>query len=326
MKVLVTGAGALLGQGIINSLRRSTLAPKIVAVDPSPLSAGLYWTDSAHLVPMANRPEYGEAIARVLQQERPDAVLVGTDVELMYFAEHRSRIEAEFDTHVVVSSPEVIAIADDKFKTAEFLRANGFPYPDSVLPGQEQDLIARVGFPVLVKPRVGARSAGVSKVHNRDELVRAVAAVDGALIQEYLGDASHEFTAGVVYFDGQNPASIVMRRDLRDGNTYRAFTEPFPEYNAEVQRMAVTLRPYGPVNFQFRLHHGRVVVFEINGRFSGTTPLRALCGFNEVEMVLRHLCDGTPLPKPTVHNRVILRHWSETVVEQSQIDAIARAD
>jgi len=42
IKVLVTGAGALLGQGIIRSLKWSTLDVEIVTVAPNPLSAGLY--------------------------------------------------------------------------------------------------------------------------------------------------------------------------------------------------------------------------------------------------------------------------------------------
>ena len=41
VKVLVTGAGALVGQGIIRSLMESSLSPVIVAADVSPLSAGL---------------------------------------------------------------------------------------------------------------------------------------------------------------------------------------------------------------------------------------------------------------------------------------------
>jgi carbamoyl-phosphate synthase large subunit len=53
MKVVVTGAGALLGQGILRSLRTCSLAVHVVAVDPSRHSAGLYWTDHRYLIPLA---------------------------------------------------------------------------------------------------------------------------------------------------------------------------------------------------------------------------------------------------------------------------------
>jgi hypothetical protein len=49
-------------------------------------------------------------------------------------------------------------------------------------------------------------------------------------------------------------------------------------------------------------------------RSSGTTPLRAHAGFNEVEMVIDYLLNGQAIQQPTVKPMVILRHLSETVV------------
>jgi carbamoyl-phosphate synthase large subunit len=319
VKVLVTGAGALLGQGVLRCLLESKLRPRIVAVDPSPLAAGLYWVESRHLVPLAKDPAYLERLGALLAQERPDAVLVGTDVELEVWAAHRGEIEAAYDTHVVVSSPEVVAIADDKWKTFEFLRARGFPAPASCLPGDEDRLAAQVGFPLVVKPRVGARAVGMSVVHDRDGLRRAVAALDAPIVQEHVGTAQHEYTAGTLTFDGRCDASIVMRRDLRDGNTYRAYVEAFPELDAEVRRLARALGAYGPANFQFRVAAGVVKVFEINARFSGTTALRRLAGFDEVEMTLRRVLRDEPVAQPTIEPMTILRHWSETVVRPGEL-------
>jgi carbamoyl-phosphate synthase large subunit len=315
MKVFVTGAGALLGQGLIQSLKRSALKPTIVAVDPNPLSAGLYWADCAHLVPMAADPAYGETMRRLLGLERPDAVLVGTDVELAFFAQHRPIWEREFDTQIVVSSPEVVAIADDKWLTCEFLKRHGFDHPQSALPEDVDSLVARIGFPLIVKPRRGARSIGVSLVTNAAQLQEALAGGRDLIVQECVGRPEDEHTSGLICFEGKCLASITMRRDLRDGNTYRAF--PLPEFpqDAELRRIAEALAPHGPVNFQFRLAGGRVKIFEINGRFSGTTPLRGLVNFPEVEMVLRHLLRGERIVQPKIGSSIILRHWSETIVD-----------
>lgn len=314
MKVLVTGAGALLGQGIIRSLLESSLRPTVIAADPSPQAAGLYWTPSRYLIPMATEATYLARIEALLERERPDAVMVGTDVELLLFAEHRERLERAYKTHVIVSDPRVVGIADDKYLTYEFFRDHGFDAPMSALPGDEESLIERVGWPLIVKPRVGARSVGVNKVHNRDELARAVASVKNPVIQECVASDQDEYTAGVLCFDGRCEGSIVMRRDLRDGNTYRAYVDHYPELNAMVRKMAEALRPHGPANFQFRLDGDKVKVFEINGRFSGTTPLRMRAGFNEVEMVLRRVVLGEPIAQPAVQPMTILRYWTEVVV------------
>jgi carbamoyl-phosphate synthase large subunit len=50
--------------------------------------------------------------------------------------------------------------------------------------------------------------------------------------------------------------------------------------------MANALGSVGPLNIQGRLDNGEFVAFEINPRFSGTTPMRAMAGFNEPELLI----------------------------------------
>jgi carbamoyl-phosphate synthase large subunit len=275
MKVLVTGAGALLGQGILRSLQMSSLATETVAVDPSPLAAGLYWTTSKYLVPFASSPDYGDVIRHVIDEERPDALLVGTDVELQFYASNREELEDRYGTHVVVSRPEAVNIADDKYLTFMFMQDHGFYPPESRLPDDADEMVKSFGFPLVVKPRVGARSVGFKVLHNRNELAQALDSDEEVVVQEYISEEGGEFTAGTLTFDDICKASIIMRRDLRDGNTYRAFTVQDPHLDRQVRDMAEALGSYGPANFQFRTTQGHVRVFEINCRFSGTTPLRA---------------------------------------------------
>ena len=319
MKVLVTGAGALLGQGIIRALKLSSLNPRIVAVDPSPLAAGLYWSDSAHLVPMASSPSYLDRLGEILASEKPDAVLVGTDVELSVLARSRSDLRGRFGVEVLVSRPEAVSIADDKWLTSEFLRKAGLGYVPSCLAGSHPEFAAEFGFPLVVKPRVGARSVGMAIVHDRNELERALDGRSGVVIQKLVGRDDTEYTAGTLTFSGTCAASIVMRRDLRDGNTYRAYSDSYPELNRQMRIVAERLDAYGPANFQFRLEDGQARIFEINCRFSGTTPLRAQAGFNEVEMALRHVLRGEPVVQPKVRPLVLLRHWEETVIEPNRL-------
>jgi carbamoyl-phosphate synthase large subunit len=268
---------------------------------------------------MASEPGYIDAIRALLHSERPDAVLIGTDVELAFFARHRHELEREFGTKIVVSDSRVVAIADDKWLTYGFLKAGGFHYPDSALPGDEAALIERVGFPLVVKPRHGARSIGVSLVHSKAGLATALAAGRDLVVQECIGTQADEYTSGLICFDGRCHASITMRRDLRDGNTYRAFPQPDFPFDTELHRIVEALGVHGPVNLQFRLSVDKVKVFEINGRFSGTTPLRGLVGFPEVEMVLRYLLSNKPVVQPTVTTDIILRHWAEMVVPAGKI-------
>lgn len=326
-KIIVTGAGAVLGQGIIKSLRSASFPCRILALDPNPLSAGLYWADQAMIIPMASDPSYLQVIEDILEREKPDAVLVGTDVELAVFAENRMAWEKRFNTHILVSDPNVVEIADDKYATAQFLKRNNLSFPETALADDREELerlIADVGFPLIVKPRRGARAVGVSKVDSRDELEQTISGRSDLVVQQLAGPDDREFTAGVLFFDGEVKASIVLRRDLRDGNTYRAYADDYPDCHEYVHAMARALKPYGPANFQFRIdEHGVPRLFEINARFSGTTPMRALVGFNEVDMCLRKLLSCEDITNPVIKKGVVLRFLEERFVEHSDIAKVA---
>jgi carbamoyl-phosphate synthase large subunit len=318
VRVAVTGAGALLGQGIIRSLKSSGIATYTIAVDVNHLSAGLYWTDEAFLIPFAKSDNYLDSIRNLLSKTSPDILLIGTDVELAVLSAAKSAFEREFGTQILVSSPDVIAIADDKYKTNKFFAANNFAAPTSALIEDKagiENLITQIGFPLIVKPRVGARSYGVSVTHNQKELEFAMAHIQNGLVQECVGHDGQEYTASGLHFDGKCDAVIVMRRDLRDGNTYRAYTVNDSELNNQVKNWTEALKPLGPANFQFRIDkNGVCKAFEINSRFSGTTPLRAHAGFNEVAMCIRKILWDEPITQPEIRPVVILRHWTETVI------------
>ncbi|WP_428630655.1 ATP-grasp domain-containing protein [Sphingopyxis sp.] len=322
-KIVVTGAGAVLGQGIIKSLRAASLPCEILSLDPNPLSAGLYWTDRSMLIPMASDPSYASVIEQILRLESPDAVLVGTDVELDIFAKHRHAWESKFGTKILVSDENVVEIADDKFATVEFLERHGLSHPQSVR-GEDDHALAQliedVGFPLIVKPRRGARAVGVSMVHDVAQLTNALAGRSNLIVQQMAGEEDQEFTAGVVYFDGAVQASIILRRDLRDGNTYRAYSGDFSAYREYVHDIASALKPHGPANFQFRVDgKGVPRLFEINARFSGTTPMRAIFGFNEVDLCLRKLLLNEDVVEPKIREGTVVRFLEEQFIDERKI-------
>lgn len=321
MRILVTGGGSLLGQGIIKALRNINKKFHLIAVDVNPFSAGLYWANEKYLIPLANSPNYLESIKKLLHKTKPDFVFIGTDVELLHFSKNKTLLENEFSTKIIVSNNGVIKIADDKFKTARFFKENGFDYPITVDPDNAKELdnlISLKGFPLIVKPRVGARSFQVSKVNDKKSLEAKVKKINYPIVQEYIGSDSNEYTASSLCFDGACKALIVLRRDLKDGNTYRTFYTDNNIFNSKIKSWTEVLKPFGPVNYQFRIDsNGQPKVFEINARFSGTTPLRAIMGFNEVEMCINKLAYDKEIIQPEIKDYTILRNWSETITNSS---------
>jgi carbamoyl-phosphate synthase large subunit len=136
--------------------------------------------------------------------------------------------------------------------------------------------------------------------------------VSDLTVQRYLPDEKSEFTAATLSgHDRKVRALIILRRDLLQGTTYR--TELIEDKNLadQVVRITEALGAVGPCNLQFRVIDGTVYVFEINPRFSGTSGIRYLYGFNDCEMVFDLLHLKLEVEQPLLRPAVILRYWNE---------------
>lgn len=299
----------------------------LVTADPDPRAAGHWLGDAARTIPLAKDPRFIDELERLCRAEKIDLLFVGTDVELALFAANKARFAA-LGTKVVVASPRVVEIADDKWLTAQFLKENGFPFPRTALANDSAScraLAKDAGFPLFAKPRRGARSVGARVVKTEAELEALLAPSSDLVVQEYLPDDPGEFTAGAVgAVDGSIGGVVVLRRDLRDGNTFRAYHDGSDRYEARIAQIAKALGIEGPSNFQFRVKNGEPVVFEINARFSGTTPLRSLFGFNEVEAIVENVLTGRPITRPALRAGAVLRVWSDIFVQPDQLSSFTK--
>lgn len=333
VNVLVTGVGGNVGQGIIKSLKMSCLRTKIVVTDIDPRSAGLFRGDAGYILPHAKDRFFLERFIDVCESEQIDAVLVGSEAELEVLAKHKEEIETATRAKVIVSTSEVIDISNDKWKTFEFLKSNGFNYPKTVLASDEEgkaELLRQVSFPLVIKPRCGYGAQNVYKVSDKRQMDNMLHEIVGDsaedyMIQEYLGAGDDEYTSGCFYdMNGQHKGTITMSRQLKAGTTYKAEINDYPDVETEVIRVLNALKPLGPCNVQSRLHNNMIVTFEINARFSGTSVIRAYYGFNEVEASLRHYVLEEADVDLGYRHGVALRYWDEVYLDAADFDLIRR--
>ncbi|MFC6098058.1 ATP-grasp domain-containing protein [Flavobacterium qiangtangense] len=324
--ILVTGAGALLGQGILRLLQVADFPKKIFTADPDPRSTGHWLGDHALVIPKVSDVDYIPQLIKIVQEHDIDAVLVGTDVELPIWAKHKSYFAKELNCAIIVSSEAVIEIANDKFLTAAFLEKNNFPFPMSVMANdisKLNEIEKKLGFPLFAKPFDGARSLGIKKIENHEELMEIYDPSSNLVVQQFLSEEDGEYTSGCVVIKGICKAIVTLKRDLRDGNTYRTYRDSeTSKYDEFIIPIAEKLNGDGPVNFQFRIRDGKPVIFEINGRFSGTTPLRYFYGFNEVEKILKYYLFDEEITFPELKNGIVMRTWSDLFVEESEFEIL----
>jgi carbamoyl-phosphate synthase large subunit len=318
--ILVTGAGGGVGQSILKSLQNTPY--RVVAADGETLGTGLFAAPRGYKIPYASHSGFIPALLDICKKEDCALLFPGLDAELPVLAGAVERFRAAGMT-AVVSNPRVVDISDDKLLTAQFLADHGFPSPmtyalDEVPADFKQ-------FPAILKPRKGgARSHGVFVVRERTELEHRKSSLDAGnyvLQEQIIGD---EYTCGTVNFDGRCFGAIVMRRILRDGDTYKAFVHKDPKLTDFVTKVAQALKPFGACNFQLRLRDGVPYIFEFNARCSGTTYCRTLAGFNEPVMVANHLLKGEQ-PKHEIREISVLRYWKELVVDNARVEEMRKS-
>lgn len=320
MNILVTGSGSLLGQGIIKSLELSKLKFTLFATDYFSSAVGLYWAKKSFLLPdLLNTSitdnEWLDSLITILKNEKIQVLIPGLDFEIPVLSKYKSKIEEETSCMVIVSPQNVVKIGNDKWETVVFLKEHGFSFPKSCLPKDIKSFIADNNYPLIVKPRFGNTSKDVFIINDQNELMEALEKVDRPIIQEYLAGNKGEFTCSTVFVDEKIICTISLRRTLKNGNTSIAFLEDYPDIDNFINKVTKALRPFGPTNFQLRLTDEGPVIFEINPRFSGTTPIRALFGVNEVETTIEAtLCnnfDHKFIKKPGV----VIRYMDNEFIE-----------
>jgi carbamoyl-phosphate synthase large subunit len=338
LNVLVTAVGSTIGQGILKAIKRSSLDCRIVTTDASPDAAGLYRGNVGYVVPLGKDPGFIEIILGICRRENIHAICIGTDYELLPLANNRDRIKDETGADVIVSRPETIRTADDKWLTAQFLQSNSFPSIPTALPEDVDGLVEAEGFPLIVKPRVGDSSKDTVVVPDMatlrstlERLGRAphdnrfVTRPSGFVVQKYIGTAEDEFTSTTMVVDGHVYGVLSMRREMRfGGHTTKAMIEPVPHVDQVIRTIAQKLAPTGPCNLQSRVINGVPYVFEINCRFSGTTATCAQAGFNHVEACLRRITLNEEIPDLSFRSGMMVRYFNELFIPFADVEAATR--
>lgn len=328
LTVLVLGVGNDVSQGILKALALSKLPCRVLGACISPLAAGLYTVDRAFIAPRAESDEFIPWLSRLSREEHVQAILSGVEPILDRLSSERDRIEIESGALCMVSDRNAWRIGNDKLLTCQWLQERGFHVAQFAAAGDEKavrSLVRSCGFPLVAKPRKGGGARGLKQISGESDL-EAVRGRSDYLVQEHLGSTDEEYTAGCFVDDrGDVRGTIVLRRELSEGTTHRAVAGLFPDVRDEAQRIAQALKPRGPCNLQLRRSKGRAVCFEINVRFSGTTGVRALLGFNEVDAALRNYVLKEPATDmPRVAEGIVLRYWNEMVVSQEAHQALER--
>ena len=344
--VMVTGVGGGgHGEQILKALRLAETNYQIIAGDMSQYSKGLLEADYAYILPPANDPSYLDVVLKVCKKHNVSALFHGSEPELRVMSAAQERIRSA-GIFLPINPPAVISLCMNKVDTCDFLKAKGFCVSSYRRIISINDLETFDRIPAVLKPSIGGGgSANVFLAQSSEELMNfgkyMLSLYSEFIVQEYVGTPNTEFTVGVLIgMDGELLNSIAIRRDIMSSLSNRikvpnrtgrpdlgpvlalssgisqGEVDHYTEVTAPCEQIAMALGARAAINIQCRLIDGKVYVFEINPRFSGTTSLRAMLGYNEPDTLIRkHLFGENIRPRFSYRRGIIARGLSEVNME-----------
>ncbi len=321
------------GTEAFKGLKLTNIYNKIVATDITDFSYGKHVCRNFYLQPYASSSGYIKTIMKIVKKENIDIIIPGSDYELRALMNNWKKFR-EINVYLLINSPRVIDICMNKAKTMDFLKRNSFPFIKTRnLKIDKRNAVAsfyelknELACPFIVKPNFYSGGSNAISIiqdkHDWNNLVEGSlrGSKQALIVQEYIDAADEEYTVGVMSDmsggvissfalkrDLSSAASVVLRekRKARKGKNKmpliissgisQGIASDFPEIRRFCENVAVKLKSTGPLNFQCRKCNGKIFIFEINPRFSGTTSIRAILGHNDVHLIFHSIVKNVNL-------------------------------
>lgn len=281
MNLILSAAGrrVVLLRLICQSRDALGIQGKVFATDIWRVSPAVQLADHGIVVPRYSETGCLDRLLEICREYSIGLVIPTIDPDLPFYAEHRGAFEA-IGTQIMVSTPEVVRIGNDKQATHEWLTGKGLP---TLRQADAAEVLREAGdwrFPLFAKPRLGNSSIGAMVV--KDAAALTVLAREREYIVQEIAPG-REYTVDV-YVDRAGTCRCAVPRlriETRGGEVVKGMTARIPAIQEVAKRVAEALPgAWGVLNIQvfYDESSGAVNVIEINPRFGGGYPLTHAAG------------------------------------------------
>lgn len=313
-KVIVTGIGGNVGQGIIRNIRKTGFNITVVGTNIDDFSAGNHLCDTFYKVPYAMAENYISEIIKIVTQEKIELIIPSTDYEVYYLSKFKNDIPCK----IAVSEESTASTYLDKFLTFKHLNMFNIPFATSYLPSNYNNEFNDI----ILKPRKGRGSRGlrinpISFNEYED---------DEYMIQE-LHKGIEITTAFYVNKKNELHGFITLDRVLENGTTTHC--KVVKTYDLKLKKLLEKIikvsKIKGSANIQSIVNSkGEINPFEINCRISGTNSIRSNFGFEDVKYTLEewlyNIKPTIPKIKTGVATRILMDVIYEGATDFSKIE------
>jgi carbamoyl-phosphate synthase large subunit len=183
-RILVIGSGPIVigqacefdysGTQACKALREEGFIVILVNSNPATIMTDPEFSDRTYIEPLR-----AEAIAKIIEKERPDALLptLGGQTSLNLAVElAKSGVLEEYGVELIGAKLETIQLAEDRELFRNAMREIGLQVPDGGIVRSVEAAIAiseKIGFPLIIRPSYTLGGIGGSVVYNREEFPAA---------------------------------------------------------------------------------------------------------------------------------------------------------
>tara|TARA_R100001369_G_scaffold92156_2_gene135768 strand:+ start:221 stop:1171 length:951 start_codon:yes stop_codon:yes gene_type:complete len=277
--ILVTGCGGDIGQSLGKILLKSKYTKNLFGIDISDKNAAQFIYPNFSVGLRFTNTSYLHKLEAFIKENEIDIVIPIAEPELRYFSE-QNILDDIAGAKMITASSKALEVGFNKYKTAQFLKSEGFPFPKTHL---AKDLKTIKSFPVILKSKTGSGSKDIYKIDSMDEFSFYTRNnVEDYVVQEFITDKNGEFTCGLFRSSKGEIRSQIFKRELLSG--YSGYGEVVENgtITALLEELAVKIDLVGSINVQLRLSESLPMIFEINPRFSSTVLFRHLFGFEDL--------------------------------------------
>lgn len=317
--VLVTGVGAIIGYGIIHSLRKSKYNPRIIGIDIYSDAIGSVWCDHFERGLPAADKNFPEFLTEIIVKYQVNLVIPGIEQDILGIVENFDILQ-ESNATFALNRHELIHLFHDKWETHQFLQKMGIKTIKTYCEGDFKDIKNIIGMPMLLKPRRSYASKGIHLIETEEDFIYWKNKLgDNFMVQEVIGDNDHEYTTAIFGLgNGNYSNSIILNRKLSvDGSTAKARVFHDSRIEDRIGEICLLSKPIGPTNFQLRLHEDNYLLLEVNPRISSSSSIRQAFGYNEAEMCIDYFLENKIPEKRTIKRGSAVRYITDYITYES---------
>jgi carbamoyl-phosphate synthase large subunit len=336
IKVLMTGAGAPGGPGIIKAIQQDSIFD-LLCCDADAHATGKYLCSQFFNIPKADDPDFIQQVLDLCLRHQINIIFPLVTKELFKFSAQKELFE-QHGIRVIVSPFEGLNIANDKSALCKHLKTQQIPTPGFFvvrnLPALEQ-AVKELGYPeknVCIKPSVSNGSRGVRILseqinaydllfhHKPNNLYSTLAQLLSTLkghdfpellVSEYL--PGEEYTIDTLVKNGE--AQLILPRIRTQMNNGISVKGTFVEQKEIIhycREIIHSLKLHGPIGLQVKQNtEGQFRILEINPRIQGTSVAAIGAGINLPLLALHQELGTISYELPVRWGTSFSRYYSE---------------